>query len=107
VPCCFAVDGDVIYTAVDDVKLKRGRQLLRLENVARHADVCLLVDEYAEQWSRLWWVRVDGRAHVAHPGSPEHAAAVDLLTRKYHQYRAAPPRGPAIAIDVVRWRGWP
>jgi hypothetical protein len=44
---------------------------------------------------------------VADPGSTEHTAATRLLARKYEQYRAAPPPGPAIAIDVVLWRGWP
>ena len=107
VPCCFAVDGDVVYTAVDDVKVKQTKRLLRLENIERHPDVCLLVDEYVEEWSALWWVRLDGRGRVAEPGSPEHSTAVDLLAGKYEQYRTAPPSGPAIAIDVVVWRGWP
>jgi PPOX class probable F420-dependent enzyme len=107
VPCCFAVDGEVVYTAVDDVKAKRTRHLRRLDNVRRHPDVCLLVDEYREEWSRLWWVRLDGRAHVAESTSPEHAVGVRLLAGKYEQYRSAPPPGPAIVIDVVRWRAWP
>lgn len=107
VPCCFAIDGEVVYTAVDDVKAKRTTHLRRLDDVRLHPDVCLLVDEYDEEWSRLWWVRLDGRASVAAPSSPDHARAVQLLAGKYEQYRAAPPPGPAIAIDVVRWRAWP
>ena len=107
VPCCFAVSGEIVYTAVDRVKAKRTTELLRLGNVRRHSSVCLLVDEYAEDWSALWWVRVDGRAHVAERGSSEHRAATELLAEKYEQYRSGPPLGPAIAIDVAAWRAWP
>jgi PPOX class probable F420-dependent enzyme len=107
VPCCFVVQGDVVYIAVDDVKQKRTRDLRRLENVRRHPDVCLLIDEYVEDWSALWWIRLDGRAHVADPGSEEQKTASELLAAKYEQYRARPPPGPAIAIKVEVWRAWP
>ena|SRR5918996_5945129 len=107
VPCCFVLEGDVIYTPVDDLKAKRTPDLLRLANIGRNPDVSLLIDEYVEDWSALWWIRLDGRAHVAEPGSPEHKAASELLVAKYEQYRASPPPGPTIAIDVSVWRGWP
>ena len=107
VPCCFALDGDVVYSAIDDVKGKRTTPLVRVDNIRHHPEVCLLVDEYVEEWSGLWWVRLDGRARVAEPGSPPHTAAVDMQVAKYEQYRAAPPPGPAIAIDVTLWQGWP
>jgi hypothetical protein len=59
------------------------------------------VDHYEEDWSRLWWVRVDGPAEVVDAG-----AALAALAAKYEQYRAAPPAGPAIAITPERWRSW-
>jgi PPOX class probable F420-dependent enzyme len=107
VPCCFVVNGDVVYTAVDDVKAKRTTQLRRLDNIRHHPDVSLLVDEYVEDWSALWWVRLDGKARRAPPGSPEERVAWELLAGKYEQYRARPLTGPVIAIDVTSWRGWP
>ncbi|MDQ4098193.1 MAG: TIGR03668 family PPOX class F420-dependent oxidoreductase [Actinomycetota bacterium] len=107
VPCCFVVQGDVVYTAVDDVKAKRTPELLRLDNIRRNPDVSFLIDDYVEDWSALWWIRVDGRAHLAEPGSPEQKVATELLAAKYEQYRAEPPSGPAIAIEVTSWRAWP
>jgi PPOX class probable F420-dependent enzyme len=107
VPCCFGVKGDVVYTAVDDQKAKRTPDLLRLDNVRAHPDVSFLIDEYVEDWSALWWIRLDGRAHVAESGSPEQRGASELLARKYEQYRARPPRGPVIAIEVTARRAWP
>jgi PPOX class probable F420-dependent enzyme len=105
VPICFALDGDVIVSAVD-AKPKSTRALRRLANVRANPKVSVLVDEYDDaDWSRLWWVRADGRARVVDTGV-EHANAVEALRRKYRQYRTAPPDGPVVAVWVESWRGW-
>jgi len=104
VPVCFALDGDSIVSAVD-AKPKRSPALQRLDDVRAHPDVCLLVDHYDDDWSRLWWVRVDGPARVV-AGGAEHAGAVARLASKYRQYRDAPPTGAVVAIEARRWRGW-
>ncbi len=104
VPVTFAVDGDRIYTAVDQ-KPKTTTQLRRLRNIRENPLVALLADHYAEDWGALWWVRVDGRAHLV-----EDAVAarrpLDLLTEKYEQYVQARPTGPVIVIEAGRWTGW-
>jgi PPOX class probable F420-dependent enzyme len=100
VPVCFALAGGRIYTAVD-AKPKSTRRLRRLENVRATGRASLLVDHYDEDWSRLWWVRVDGPAEVI-----ESEAALDALAAKYEQYRAARPAGPVIAITPDKWRSW-
>jgi len=107
VPCCFALDGDVVYTAVDDVKAKSTMALRRLDNIRTHPDVALLVDHYDDDWSALWWVRLDGRARIESPGSATHAAGVAALTAKYEPYRARPLAGAMIVIDIAAWRTWP
>jgi PPOX class probable F420-dependent enzyme len=100
VPVCFAVRDGRIYTAVD-AKPKRTAALARLDNVRATGRASLLVDHYEEDWSRLWWVRADGRAEVV-----DSEAAIDALAAKYEQYRAARPAGPVIAIAPDRWRSW-
>jgi PPOX class probable F420-dependent enzyme len=102
VPVCFAVDGDTIYSAVDEIKPKVTLRLRRLRNVAENPAVSLLVDHYADDWSALWWVRADGRARVLE-AAPD---AIALLAARYPQYAEAPPRGPVLAVDVERWSGW-
>jgi PPOX class probable F420-dependent enzyme len=95
---------DVAYSVVDH-KPKRSTALRRLENIRANPAVCLLVDHYDDDWSRLWWVRFDGRARVL-DGGPEHASAIALLCAKYEQYRATPPSGTVVAIDVTAVRSW-
>ncbi len=93
VPICFAIDGDMLYTAVDE-KPKRTRRLARLRNIEANPRVEVLVDHYDEDWTRLWWVRLRGTARIV-----EDRRAVELLAAKYPQYRAEPPAGPVIAVD--------
>ena len=100
VPVCFALHEGTIVTAVDQ-KPKSTRALRRLENVRATGRASLLVDHYEEDWSKLWWVRVDGAAEVV-----ESEAAIDTLAEKYEQYRTSRPAGPVIALAPERWRSW-
>ena len=101
VPICFAVDGRTLYTAVDE-KPKRTRELRRLRNIEANPAVEVLIDHYEEDWSRLWWVRLRGRARV----TGLHERALELLQAKYEQYRAAPPAGPLIEVTVEEQAAW-
>ena len=104
VVCCFAVEGDRLWTAVDE-KPKSGVPLQRLENVRANPQASLLVDHYEEDWERLWWVRVDGAAAVLEKGNEEERA-IALLTARYPQYARARPGGPVIAFAIERITGW-
>jgi PPOX class probable F420-dependent enzyme len=106
VPVVFALDGDTLYTAVDDVKPKATTRLRRLANIAANPAVALLADHYEDDWRALWWVRADGTARLLEPDEDEAARARALLAARYPQYREAPPPGVAIAVDVTRWSGW-
>jgi PPOX class probable F420-dependent enzyme len=104
VPIVFALDGDTLYSAVDR-KPKRSARLRRIENAGARPEVTILVDHYEDDWSRLWWIRVRGRARVLDDG-PERERALQLLAEKYPQYRAEPPDGPVLAVDVTEVRDW-
>jgi PPOX class probable F420-dependent enzyme len=105
VPCCFVLDGDTVFSAVD-AKPKSTLALRRLDNLRAHPAASLLVDHYSDDWSELWWVRLDGDGHVI-TGGPERDRAITLLTGKHEQYVATPPPGPVVALDVTAWRSWP
>jgi PPOX class probable F420-dependent enzyme len=100
----FALEGDVVYHAVD-AKPKRTRALRRLANIAANPRVCVLADHYDDaDWGALWWVRADGSARVVE--GEQASSAVDLLAGRYPQYRESPPEGPVVAVAVERWSGW-
>jgi PPOX class probable F420-dependent enzyme len=100
VPVCFVLHDGRIYTAVD-AKPKTTTALARLENVRATGRAGLLVDHYEEDWSSLWWVRVEGVAEIVRSDR-----AIDALAAKYEQYRTMRPDGPVIAIEPERWSSW-
>ncbi len=101
VPVTFAVLGERIVFVVDD-KPKSTTRLRRLDNIAARPSVCLLVDVYDDDWSRLWWARADGTATVR----TADAEAVDALVARYAAYAERRPRGPVVSIEVTTWTGW-
>lgn len=105
VPCCFVLDRQRLYSAVDS-KPKTTPDLRRIRNLQGNASFSLLVDHYEEDWTSLWWVRVDGVGWVV-KDSDERARGLDLLAEKYSQYRLAPPSGTVLALDIETWRTWP
>lgn len=104
VPITFAMVGEWIVTAVDH-KPKSTRRLRRLANIAADPRVAVIVDHYEDDWSALFWVRVDGTATIVDGGS-EFEDGVAALGAKYAQYRAQPPAGPAIVITPSDWSWW-
>lgn len=104
VPIVFAVEGDTIYTSVDD-KPKRSTRLRRLSNIERDPRVTILVDHYEEAWPALWWVRVRGTARVVEPDA-ERDRALDALRHKYEQYARVSPGEVVVAVDAEDWSGW-
>src|SRR6187397_2768867 len=74
VPIVFVVVDDVVWSAVDS-KPKSTRALRRLDNIRSHPRVSVLVDHYDDDWTSLWWVRIDGDAQVVGHESAEAAAA--------------------------------
>lgn len=111
VPVCYVFDGRACFSALD-AKPKRvaAGALRRVRNIAANPRVSLVVDRWDEDWSKLAWVIVEGRADLLMAGA-ERAAAVDLLREKYAQYRALGldrEAAPVIRITPERalaWRG--
>ena len=103
VPIVFALDGDTLYTAVDE-KPKTSPRLQRLRNVAVDPRVEVVVDHYQEDWDNLWWVRLGGLARVIEEG-PEHDRGVALLHAKYPQ-EAGWSLEAMMVIEIRTWAGW-
>ena len=88
VPVCFAFDGNLFYTAIDQ-KPKRvtGERLARLRNIRAVPRVALLIDEYDDDWTQLWYILIRGNAKlVPKLAHKERARAIRKLRAKYPQY---------------------
>ncbi len=108
IPICFAFDGSVFYSAIDH-KPKRvtPSRLARLKNIADRPHVALLVDHYDEDWTRLWYILVRGKARLV-ASETERRLAIELLRAKYRQYDSSmlPDDAPVVRITPVRITAW-
>lgn len=107
-PICFAFDGATFFSAIDE-KPKRvdASDLRRVRNIMGHPEVALLFDRYSEDWSRLGYVLVHGRASLLMPHRGSHSHAVRLLRERYPQYEAMEiERNPVIEIVPGRVTSW-
>jgi PPOX class probable F420-dependent enzyme len=106
-PVCFAPLDGVVYTPIDE-KPKRGdpASLRRVRNIAAHPEVCLVADHYEEDWSRLAWLQVRGRAALV-TDPEERSRALVALRGRYPQYRAMDLESrPLIRITPTRVVSW-
>jgi PPOX class probable F420-dependent enzyme len=107
VPICFAFDGRTLYSAIDEKPKKTApRELKRVRNISLNPKVAITVDRYDENWQRLAYVLIFGKARLLHKGA-RHKAAVMLLRRKYRQYRSmALDARPIIGVSAIRAVYW-
>jgi PPOX class probable F420-dependent enzyme len=104
VPITCVLCEETLYFAID-AKPKRTTNLKRLRNIASNPAVSILIDHYEDDWSRLWWVRLDGSARIL-TDNVEIERALQLLVQRYAQYRTARPSGPVVAVSIDAVSGW-
>ncbi len=106
VPVCFAIEGEALYITVDEKPKRADVPLKRLRNIADNPAVAVVVDRYDDDWTRLGWVMLRGRADILGEGG-EHARAQALLRERYSQLRAMDIAGlPVIAVRLERVTSW-
>jgi PPOX class probable F420-dependent enzyme len=107
VPVCFVCLDGRVYTPIDE-KPKRGvpSELRRVRNLLANPEVCFTADVYDEDWRRLAWLQLRGRAALVDDAA-ERAGASAALRARYAQYGTmALEERPLIRIDprrIVRW----
>ena len=108
VPVCYALDGEIFYTPLDE-KPKRvaGTQLRRVHNIEARHEATLLIDQYSDDWSQLGYVQVSSRDALLYPDDTRHARALVLLRERYVQYPSmALEQYPVILLTpqhIVTW----
>jgi len=106
VPICYALAGETVYFTIDEKPKRRPHQLKRLTNLRENPSAAVIVDRYDEDWSRLAWVMVRGRADVLESGS-EHDMAQIRLGARYPQLAGMRiAHLPAVAIRIEHVSSW-
>jgi PPOX class probable F420-dependent enzyme len=106
VPVCFALSDASLYITIDGKPKRTTTALKRLRNIAENPSVAVVVDRYDDDWSRLAWVMLRGRAEILTAGD-EHDQAQVLLQARYPQLAAmAITELPVIALRIERVTNW-
>ena len=65
VPVVFAFDGEKYYIPVDEkTKTAKPDKLRRTKNIEINPAVALLIDEYSEDWKKLLFIMIQGKASI-------------------------------------------
>ena len=105
VPVVYAFDDEhTLFIPIDAVKAKITTRLQRLANLSSDPRCTLLVDGYDADWSRLWWVRVNGEGRQATLSEVKRFAAA--LAERYPQYAEPGSIVSGIVIIPTAVTGW-
>jgi PPOX class probable F420-dependent enzyme len=107
IPICFAFDGKEFFSPIDEKpKQISPQKLKRLRNIEENSQVSLVIDRWDEDWRKLAYILVSGRARILLSGQ-KHRRAVSLLRKKYRQYRSmAIDQRPVIVIRPLAVKVW-
>lgn len=109
IPVCFVYDRLCIYTPIDlKPKTRRITELGRIKNISVNPNVSVVIDRYLEDWKRLFYIIIKGRASILNSGE-EYEDSLRALCAKYAQYRKMRLDAaglPVIKIVPVRILSW-
>ena len=106
VPVCFGLVEATLYITIDEKPKRRDRPMKRVRNILENPQAAFIVDRYDEDWTRLGWVMLRGRAEILESGD-EHDSAQTLLRAKYRQYLSMNLCDlPVIALRIAHVASW-
>jgi PPOX class probable F420-dependent enzyme len=94
IPVVFVFGNDCYYIPIDEkTKQSRPEKLKRAKNIQQNPNVALLIDEYNEDWTKLYFIMIQGKASIIRGKELEQnellllEKAHKLLSDKYLQYQ--------------------
>ncbi len=109
VPVCYARRGDDLYFVADDKPKRDGpRHLKRLANITANPRVALVVDDYDDDWTRLAYLLLHLDAAIV-ADSTEYSEGLAALRARYVPYQRMPltlATHPMVRMTPRRWHLW-
>jgi PPOX class probable F420-dependent enzyme len=110
VPVVFVYAGMRFLIPIDKKrKTVEPQKLRRLMNIRENPDVALLIDEYDEDWTKLTFVMIQGKASILnklHDGNTWLQQAYQKLTIKYPQYQKFGLEDTCIMVEPKKAIFW-
>lgn len=109
VPVVFVFDGNHFFIPVDEKrKTAKPAKLKRIRNIQDNPNVALLFDEYSEDWTKLAFVMIKGKASIVKKieGNIQVRQAYKKLMTKYTQYQKVGVGEMCIIIKPEKVSSW-
>jgi PPOX class probable F420-dependent enzyme len=109
VPVVFVFDGNHFFIPIDEKrKTAKPEKLKRIRNIQDNPNVALLFDEYSEDWTKLAFVMIQGKAFIVNKieGNIRVRQAYKKLMTKYIQYQKVGIGEVCIIITPKKVASW-
>jgi PPOX class probable F420-dependent enzyme len=110
VPVVFVYDGNHFFIPIDQKrKTVKPQRLKRIKNIQDNPNVALLIDKYREDWTKLAFVMIQGKASIITSktqGNIQVQEAYKKLTTKYRQYQKIGLSEMCIIIKPEKVASW-
>jgi PPOX class probable F420-dependent enzyme len=108
VPVVFVLHEGSIFIPMDEKSKKvRPEDLKRVRNIRSNPNVALLIDEYHDDWNKLFYIMILGKGRVVELDDQLFANIRELLIAKYPQYKNVGMNSSFIVIrpeKVISWK---
>ncbi len=109
VPVVFVFDCNHFFIPIDEKrKTAKPEKLKRIRNIQHNPNVALLIDQYDEDWTKLAFVMIQGKASVASKREEniQVRQAYKKLITKYIQYQKVGVGEVCIIITPKKVASW-
>jgi len=108
VPVVFVFHENSFFIPLDEkVKTVNARKLKRVKNIEKNPNVTLLIDKYQNDWKKLFFLMIHGKATVIDSKNSKLMDKIHkLLISKYPQYKKIGIGNSCIAINPTKVTFW-
>ncbi len=107
VPVVFVFHENSFFIPLDEKKKTvNSRNLKRVKNIEKNPNVTLLIDKYQNDWKKLFFLMIHGKAKVIDGNNKLIDKIHKLLVSKYPQYKKIGIGNSCIKIEPTKVRFW-
>jgi len=107
VPVVFVFHENSFFIPLDEkTKTVNSRKLKRVKNIEKNSNVTLLIDKYQNDWKKLFFLMIHGKATVIDGNSKLMDKIHKLLISKYPQYKKIGIGNSCIMINPTKVTFW-
>ncbi len=108
VPVVFVFHENLFFIPLDDkTKTVNAIKLKRVKNIEKNANVTLLIDKYQNDWKKLFFLMIHGKAAVMDEKNNKLMDKIHkLLISKYPQYKKIGLGNSCIMINPTKVTFW-